>query len=272
MKRFLIFIIIVLGTLGIGAVSAAPFYEWSGSLNVGESVHVNSLALMVDQDNITHELALIVQDGDQLLGLLKANDSGKFQGLSIEFKEFNGYGIVSIESEKPFAVAFNVSEDYQKQVEALLEENTQLKAKVQSLSSENEKLKKEVQNLQAENAKLKKRLESQPNTAELQAKLVNLTKENRELKAELANMTNKYNAIKAKEEFLEQQNNEYRTMIQKLLKDASSKSEQNYIEKAKKEKLVGSVLVKTIIFSGIVVGLIGLVLYRGKRGWEYAKL
>ena len=110
------------------------------------------------------------------------------------------------------------------------------------------------------------------NTNNLHAKLVNLTKENRELKAELANLTKQYNQLKAENEFLKQQNSEYRTMIQKLLEDASSKSEQNYIEKARKERLIGSVLLKSILFAGLVVGLIGYGLHRVKRRHDFAGL
>ena len=265
-------LILIYMIIGFGSASAASFYKWSGSLEVGQSVYVEGLTLTVDQDNATGELALIIQSSEGLLGLLKAGESGEFQGLEIDFKEFNGYGIVDISGERPFSVAFNASEDYQKQIEELKQQNAQLK-------SENEKLSKQVQSLQDENkqlkqqiSELKSRLQNQPNTAELQTKLVNLTKENRELKAQLANITKQYNALKAKADFLEQQNEEYRKMIQTLLKDASEKSEQNYIEKAKKERLIGSVLLKSIIFSVVIVGLIGYVLYRRKRSWELGGL
>ena len=107
------------------------------------------------------------------------------------------------------------------------------------------------------------------NTNNLHAKLVNLTKENRELKAELANLTKQYNQLKAENEFLKQQNAEYRKLIQGLLKEQAQKSEQNYIEKARKERLIGSVIIKALIFSLAVVGLIGFLLYRKKRSWEY---
>ena len=71
---------------------------------------------------------------------------------------------------------------------------------------------------------------------------------------------------------MKQQNNEYKTLISKLLEEQAQKSEQSYIEKAKKEKLWGSILLKTIITAGGIVLLAGFLLYRGKRGWEYAKL
>ncbi|WP_148882600.1 hypothetical protein [Thermococcus aciditolerans] len=254
--------------IGFGLASGASFYKWSGSLEVGESVHIEGLTLTVDKNNATGELALIIRAPDKLLGLLKAGESGEFEGLEIDFKEFNGYGIVDISSEKPFPVSFTTSEDYQKQIEELKQENTALEA-------ENEKLKKEVQQLKDENTKLKQRvselekqLKNQPNTAELQTKLVNLTKENRELKAELKNLTDKYNALKAKADFLSQQNEEYRTMIQNLLKETAQGSEREYVEQAKKERLIGSVIIKTLVAALVVVGLIGYGLYRKKRSWE----
>jgi len=103
----------------------------------------------------------------------------------------------------------------------------------------------------------------------LQAKIVNLTKENRELKAQLANLTRKLNQLEAENAFLKQQNEEYREIIEQVMKSESEQSKQSYIEKAKKEKLIGSVLLKTIISGGIAVGLVGYGLYRKKRGWEY---
>ncbi|NJE47320.1 hypothetical protein E3E35_07895 [Thermococcus sp. GR7] len=261
--------ILIYMIIGFGLASAASFYKWSGSLEVGESVHVEGLTLTVDKNNATGELALIIRAPDKLLGLLKASESGEFEGLSISFKEFNGYGIIDISSGTPFSVSFTTSEDYQKQIEELKQENTALRA-------ENEELKKEVQSLTAENKKLKQqvselqsKLENQPNTAELRTQITNLTKENRELKAQLANLTNKVNQLKAENEFLSQQNEEYRTMIQNLLKETAQGSEQDYIEQAKKERLIGSVLLKSILFAGAIVGLIGYGLYKKKRGWEY---
>ena len=258
--------------LCFGSASAASFYSWHGNLEVGQSVYLDDLTLTVDKDNTTGQLALIIESSGRVLGLLRPNQSGEFQGLSIGFKEFNSYGVIDISSEKPFSVSFNTTEDYSEQVNALKQENAQLK-------SENEKLSKQVQSLQAENKKLKaqvsdlqKKLKNQPNTAALNAKLVNLTKENRELKAELSNLTRQYNVIKAKADFLSQQNEEYRQIIQQVMNEQSSQSKQSYVEKAKKEKLVGSVLLKSLIFSVVIVGLVGYGLYRKKRSWELGGL
>ena len=107
---------------------------------------------------------------------------------------------------------------------------------------------------------------------DLQAKIVNLTKENRELKAQLANLTKKLNQLEAENAFLKQQNEEYRQIIQQVMNEQSSEAKQSYIEKAKKEKLVGSVLIKALITSLVVVGLIGYGLYRIKRRHEFAGL
>ncbi|NJD99520.1 hypothetical protein E3E26_06945 [Thermococcus sp. LS1] len=262
MKRFTIpFIILIY--IGLSGLVGA-LYTWTGTADVGSHIYVNDLTLTVDQDNITKELALIIEKNGQLLGLLKAGESGEFQGLSISFKEFNGYGIISIQSEEFFTVSITSSSE----LEQLRQENTVLRA-------ENEELKKEVQSLTAENKKLKqqvseleKQLSSQPDVQGLQAQITNLTKENRELKAQIANLTNKVNQLKAENEFLSQQNEEYRTMIQNLLKETAQGSEQDYIEQAKKERLIGSVLLKSILFAGVIVGLIGYGLYKKKRGWE----
>jgi len=107
---------------------------------------------------------------------------------------------------------------------------------------------------------------------DLQAKIVNLTKENRELKAQLANLTKKLNQLEAENAFLKQQNEEYRQIIQQVMNEQSSEAKQSYIEKAKKEKLVGSVLIKALITSFVVVGLIGYGLYKKKRSWELGGL
>ena len=265
--------------IGFGSASAASFYTWGGSLSVGQSVYLNDLTLTVDQDNTTGQLALIIESSGRVLGLLKPNQSNEFQGLNIGFKEFNGYGIVDISSEKSFSVSFNTTEDYPKQIEDLKQQNARLKSEneklskqVQSLQAENKKLKAQVDSLKKENAQLKEKLKGQPNTAALNARLVNLTKENRELKAELANITTKYNALKAKSDFLSQQNDEYRTMIQNLLKETAQGSTENYIQKAKKERLIGSVLLKSILLAGVVVGLVGYGFYRVKRRHEFAGL
>ena len=107
---------------------------------------------------------------------------------------------------------------------------------------------------------------------DLQAQINNLTKENRQLKAIIANQTREINQLKAKAEFLEQQNEEYRKLIQGLLKEQAQKSEQNYIKQAKKERLIGSVIIKTLMAALVIVGLIGYGLYRAKRKHEYVGL
>ncbi len=268
----LIIPILIYMILGFGSASAASFYTWSGNLEVGQSVYLNDLTLTVDQDNVTGELALIVESSGRVLGLLRPNQSGKFDEISISFQEWKGYGVISAQSEKPFSISFTTARQYQREMTQLEQENARLK-------SENEKLSKQVQGLQSENKQLKQqvsdlqsKLKNQPNTAKLNAKLVNLTKQNRALKAELANLTRQYNALKAKADFLSQQNEEYRQIIQQVMNEQSSEAKQSYIEKAKKEKIIGSVLLKSIIFAGVVVGLVGYGLYRKKRGWELGGL
>ncbi|NJE84350.1 hypothetical protein E3E23_00620 [Thermococcus sp. CX2] len=263
MKKFTIpFIILVyIGLSGlVGAI-----YTWTGTADVGSHIYVNDLVLTVDQDNVTKELALIIEKNGQLLGLLKAGESGEFEGLSISFKEFNGYGIISIQSEEFFAVSITSSSE----LEQLQQENTALRAENEKLKEQVQQLEGQVQKLKSENTQLKEKLSSQPDVQSLQTQITNLTKENRELKAQIANLTNKVNQLKAENEFLSQQNEEYRTMIQNLLKETAQGSEQDYIEQAKKERLIGSVIIKALIFSLAVVGLIGYGLYRKKRSWEY---
>ncbi|NJE47915.1 hypothetical protein E3E35_11035, partial [Thermococcus sp. GR7] len=99
-----------------------------------------------------------------------------------------------------------------------------------------------------------------------------LTKENRQLKEQLANLTNRYNQLKAKADFLEQQNGEYKQIIDQAMKSTSEKNKDQYIEQAKKERTWGSILWKTLLISGIIVGLIGYGLYRKKRSWELGRL
>ncbi|AEH25096.1 hypothetical protein [Pyrococcus yayanosii] len=267
MKRFLspIFIIILLGTL------ASATYSWTGKLNVGDQIYVNDLTIQIDKNKADNRTAAVIYKDGQLLGLIYAGSSKTFEGLEISVSEFNDYAILSISSDEPFTISFNAVKDYSAEISRLKEENAKLK-------QENEQLKKQVENLENENKQLKRRvsdLEKQlkeakaQDVSKLQARINNLTKENRELKAQIANQTNLINQLKAKAQFLEQQNNEYRTLITKLLEEQAQKSEKSYIEKAKKERLIGSIIIKTLIFAGLIVGLAGFLLYRGKKSWEY---
>ncbi|AJC70917.1 hypothetical protein X802_00945 [Thermococcus guaymasensis DSM 11113] len=164
--------------------------------------------------------------------------------------------------------ALNESKALIEQLNATLHEKNlmieNMTARISELEGENNKLKSQITTLE-------NRLKTSNLTA-LQARLLNLTKENRELKAELANLTSRYNQLKAKADFLEQQNEEYRQIIQQVMEGESQQEEQSYIEKAKKERLIGSVLWKSLIGSVIVVGLIGYGLYKKKRSWELGGL
>lgn len=268
MKRFfLIFIIILIGTLSL--VSAT--YSWTGRLSVGDKLYVNELIIQIDKNKADKRTAAIVYQGNQLLGLVYAGDSETFKGLEIRIDEFNNYVLVSISSQEPFTISFNKTKDYSAEINKLKEENTKLK-------QENGQLKKQVESLTNENKQLKRRvsdLEKQlkearaQDVSKLQAKIANLTKENRVLKEKLANQTNLVNQYKAKSKFLEQQNNEYKTLITKLLEEQAQKSEKNYIEQAKKERLIGSIIIKALIVGGLLVGGIGFLLYKIKKSWEY---
>ncbi len=264
---------ILIYMLSIGPALAVTF-SWSGALEVGQSINVNNLTLLVDQNNRTGQLALIVENGSNILALIQGNGSTKIGNLTISFVGFNRKGYITVQGPELFTIGQPSSIS-----SALLAENARLKREVANLSreisalkSENKKLKSQVDSLKKENSQLKEKLKSQPDIAELKAKLVNLTKENRELKAELANLTRQYNALKAKADFLEQQNEEYRQIIQQVMNEQSSQSKQSYIEKAKKEALIGSVLLKSLAGAGIIVGLVGYGLYRKKRSWELGGL
>ncbi|NJE48406.1 hypothetical protein [Thermococcus sp. 9N3] len=264
---------IIIYMLSIAPALAVTF-SWSGALEVGQSITVNNLTLTVDQNNRTGQLALIVQNGSSILALIQGNGSTKAGNLSISFIAFNGKGYITINGPELFTVGQLSSAN-----SALLTENERLKEQVENLTreisalkNENAKLKAQVNSLEKENSQLKEKLKSRPNIAELNARIVNLTKQNRALKAELANLTNKYNQLKAKADFLSQQNEEYRQIIQQVMNEQSSQSKQSYIEKAKKERLVGSVLLKGLTASLVVVGLVGYGLYRAKRRHEFAGL
>ena len=261
-----IWILILICMLFIGPALAVTF-SWSGALEVGQNVTVDNLTLFIDQNNRTGQLALIVENGSNILALIQGNGSTKIGNLTISFVGFNGKGYITVQGPELFMIGQPSLIN-----SVLLAENERLKEQVTNLSRENGKLKAQVDSLKKENSQLKEKLKSQPNTAELQAKLVNLTKENRELKAELANLTRQYNALKAKADFLEQQNEEYRQIIRQVMNEQSSQSKQSYIEKAKKEALIGSVLLKGLTASLIVVGLVGYGLYRVKRRHEFAGL
>ncbi|WP_240911856.1 hypothetical protein [Thermococcus sp. M36] len=253
--------IFILCILGLSTVSATTLYSWNGKLGPGDKILVNNLIISLDTDRNSGEIALIIKNSTNVIAILKNGQFIKVKDLTISFNAAGEYSIVSVTGREFFNVVIPTS-GQPNNLEALKEENKKLEAQVQQLKDENTKLKQRV-------SELEKQLKNQPNTAELQTKLVNLTKENRELKAELKNLTDKYNALKAKADFLSQQNEEYRTMIQNLLKETAQGSEQDYIEQAKKERLIGSVIIKTLVVALVVVGLIGYGLYRKKRGWEY---
>jgi len=259
---------IIIYMLSIAPALAVTF-SWSGALDVGQSITVDNLTLIVNKNVGTGQLALIIENGSDVLAVIQGNGSTKVGNLTVSFIGFNGKGYITINAPELFTVGQPSANS------ALLAENTRLKEQVanltreiRALKSENKKLKAQVDSLKKENAQLKEKLKSQPNTAELNTKIVNLTRENRELKAELANLTTKYNQLKAKAEFLKQQNEEYRQIIQQVMNEQSSEAKQSYIEKAKKERLIGSVLWKSLVGSVVVVGLVGYGLYRKKRAWE----
>jgi len=253
--------------IGLGAASSAThFYSWTGSLQVGQTVYVNNIPLTVDQDNTTGKLALILPHG-----LLFDGQNTTYEGLEISFYAINKQGVIGISSDKPFTINF-AKEDYAEKIQQLEQENAALKAQNANLSQKINSLEAQVQKLQNENAKLKKQAPSTADVQKLNAKLVNLTKQNMKLKAELANITNKYNTLQAKASFLEQQNDEYRQIIQQVMNEQSSQSKQTYIQKAEKERLIGSVLLKSIFFGLGVVAVIGYGLYRVKRKHEYVRL
>lgn len=265
-KVFPIFLLLYICILG----NALAIYSWSGNLNVGDQIYVNNLKIYIDMNQLNNKTAAIVYQGTEALTIIYEGEEKTVEGLEISITRFNDYVLVSISSEDPFTISFNATKDYSAEINKLKEENTKLK-------QENEQLKKQVESLENEDKQLKGRisdLEKQLSQAKaqdvskLQVQINNLTKENRELKAQIANQTNLINQLKAKAQFLEQQNNEYRTLITKLLEEQAQKSEQSYIEKAKKEKLIGSVIIKSLLFGGIVVGLVGYGLYRKKRSWE----
>ena len=271
--------IILYMILASGMVSAEEdWYSWSGKLNLGQSVYLDGNRVLIDFDNATNTAAAVLHlNGDTYI--VRQGQTEKVGRYTVHVLRFNDYVILSVSSAEPFSVSFNATEDYSEQVKILKEENARLKSEneklskqVQSLTEENKKLKAQVDSLKKENAQLKGKMKGQSNTAALNARLVNLTRENRELKAELANITTKYNALKAKADFLSQQNDEYRTMIQNLLKETAQGSTEDYIQKAKKERLIGSVLLKSILLAGVVVGLVGYGLYKKKRSWELGGL
>ena len=267
MKRKLalsMFILLYIGILG----NALAIYSYTAKLNVGDEVYINNMSIRIDRDRTTNITAAIV-DLEGKVFLIKEGEKREVNGIEISVEAFNDYAIIHISSKEPFEVLFS-SHD----IESLKEENQKLKEQVQNLTKQNEQLKDENKALKRRVSDLEKQLKEAKaqDVSKLQMQINNLTKENRELKEKIANQTQLINSLKGENSFLKQQNNEYKTLISKLLEEQAQKSEQSYIEKAKKEKLWGSILLKTIITAGGIVALVGFLLYRGKRGWEYAKL
>ncbi|BAA30289.1 hypothetical protein [Pyrococcus horikoshii] len=270
MKRYGLPILVVILLLGIP--QALAVYSYTAKLYPGDVVYINNLPIMIDRDKDTNITAAILHIGDRLI-IIKEGEKKEINSIEISVSSFNNYAILSISSEKPFEVKFSNEETSQK-LETLKEENEKLKEQIQNLTKENEQLKNENAQLKRRISDLEKHLKEAKaqDISELQVQINNLTRENRELKEKIANQTNTINQLKAKAKFLEQQNNEYRTLITKLLEEQAKKSEQSYIEKAKREKLIGSVILKTLLVATGITGLIGFLLYRDKRSWEYGGL
>jgi len=265
--------IILYMIIGLGAASAATsYYSWHGNLEVGQSIHIEGLTLIVDQNNATKELALIIQNSSSILGLLKAGEESEFGAIKVSFKEFNGYGIVDISSEKPFSISFSTTKDYLEDIRRLQEENAILKAtndnltkKLQELQAENKKLQDKVNELQEALSKNKKMSEDFNG---LQLKILNLTKENRELKEKLANLTDKYNKLKGENDFLKSQLETYKSVFSGLVQQVEKQTEKTYVEEAKDAEKDAKRLWWAAIVSTLLVGGFGMLMYRKKRKYE----
>ena len=273
MKRKLalsIFILLYICILG----NALAIYSWTGKLNAGDELYINNMNIKIDKDISTNVTAAIIDHEGEVF-LIKSGEKKEINGIEISVSSFNDYAIIHISSKDPFEVKFTPGILTNKTlIENLEKENQKLKEQVQNLTEEKEQLKDENKALKRRVSDLEKQLKEgkAQDISKLQAQINNLTKENRELKEKIANQTQLINSLKGENNFLKQQNNEYKSLISTLLEEQAQKSEQSYIEQAKKEKLWGSILLKTIITAGGIVLLAGFLLYRGKRGWEYAKL
>ncbi|MFA4700146.1 hypothetical protein [Pyrococcus kukulkanii] len=261
MKRLLpILLIILLSTPGFA------YYSWTGTVDPGTILYVGNLTVKVDREVSGNRSILSIGDTYVMEGQKKT-----IQGLTFEVKTFNNKTYVLITSEKPFEVKFS-------KATLIGEETEKLKKQVEELKAELESANKKIKALQDENARLKRRLselEKQKQTADvskLKRQIANLTKENRALREQIANLTERINALLGENEFLKQQNSEYKKLISSLLKEQAQRSEQDYLEKAKREKLIGSILLKSLVFSLMIVITAGYLLYRAKRSYEYGGL
>ncbi|AMM53488.1 hypothetical protein [Pyrococcus kukulkanii] len=258
MKRLLpILLIILLSTPGFA------YYSWTGTVDPGTILYVGNLTVKVDREVSGNRSILSIGDTYVMEGQKKT-----IQELTFEVKTFNNKTYVLITSEKPFEVKFSKA--------TLITEK--LKKQVEELKAELESANKKIKALQDENARLKRRLselEKQKQTADvskLKRQIANLTRENRALREQIANLTERINALLGENEFLKQQNSEYKKLISSLLKEQAQRSEQDYLEKAKREKLIGSILLKSLVFSLMIVITAGYLLYRAKRSYEYGGL
>nr|WP_252967556.1 hypothetical protein [Pyrococcus abyssi] len=237
---------------------ANAIFTLTASLEPGTEFYVNNLKAIVDLDK-RYGRSMLIVNGTHII----EGEEKTIAGITFKVMTFKNKTIVSITSNKPFELTFTRNENIDT-----------LKARIRILEEQNEQLKNENKQLKRRISELEKQLSQAKaqDVSKLKAQINNLTKENRELKSKLANITTSYNKLKAKAEFLEQQNNEYRTLLSKLIEEQAKKSEQKYIEKAKKERLIGSIIMKSLIFSLIVVVIIGYGLYRKKRSWEFGGL
>ena len=262
------FILLYIGILG----NALAIYSYTAKLNVGDELYINNMSIRIDRDRTTNITAAIV-DLEGEVFLIKEGEKREVNGIEISVSSFNDYAIIHISSKDPFEVKFTPGILTNKTlIENLEKENQKLKEQVQNLTKQNEQLKDENKALKRRVSDLEKQLKEAKaqDVSKLQMQINNLTKENRELKEKIANQTQLINSLKGENNFLEQQNKEYKTLISKLVEEQAQKSEKNYIEQAKKERLIGSIIIKSLLVGGVVVGLVGDGLYRKKRSWELA--
>lgn len=270
MKRFpaLVFLIVLLVVpFNAAAVTAASHYEYTATMRLNDLVLVSTqdsqLKLTIDADKNSGELALLVFNAstDKLLTIVFDQDEVSLNSIDIKAVQFNDYLLVTISSAEPIEISLNPNNiNYEEELQRLKDENEQLQ-------TENEQLKAKLAELEKQVAELQAKLSNQEDVTALHQQILNLTKENRALKEELANQTQQLNYYKSKAEYLEKQNQEWRTLFGTIIEEQAEQSEHDYIAQAEKQRSAASLLWKVLILT--VVAGVGVLWFLDRKRRKY---
>lgn len=263
MRRLYLYIFIICIIIITPVVSyAAAMYSWTGDVSVGDKLIINNdLSITIDLDKISNRAGAIVESKNDTI-IVYENEEKTLDGYTIQLVKFNDKLILSIQSTNMFTVSF----EKDPAVEKLEEENKKLVQENEQLKRQLEELNKQIEALNAQIAELNKQID------ELDAKLSNKTQENVELQKQLEELKKENNMLQGKAQYLEEQNKEYRELIQKVMEVESEKNVNEYLDNSKKYLVAVKVLLFALLFTAVIVTAVGLFIYSKYKQHKYPRL